>query len=180
MPKQPTPTKRPEPADPVRRPDSDPPDQPSQDPVIEPSYDPPGRPMQDPVQPGNDQPRMRAMVRSICEDVAPGTARSRDRFSAMHAAAFIVLSLLLASTPASAAPLPPEVESAGEEEEPRGDRWKDRWQGRRHWLHDDDDVARDAATDGHAANARANCRNVRVRFKKPDGSTAVRRINRCK
>jgi hypothetical protein len=56
---QPNPTKRPEPADPARRPDIDPPDQPSRDPVIEPSHDPQERPMQDPMQPVDDRPSMR-------------------------------------------------------------------------------------------------------------------------
>ena len=94
---------------------------------------------------------------------------------------FIVAALLFAAAPSSAAPVlePQDGVIAGE---PIGERWHERWQGRRHWLYDDSDrnaAAQDAATDGQDANARADCRNVPVRVKRSDGFTSVRRINRC-
>ena len=82
--------------------------------------------------------------------------------------------LLLAAGPSLAAPsLPPEVESTREEEEPQGDRFEDRWQGRQHWLYDEQDA-------GRAANAQApRCVNALVRVKRPDGSTTRRWTKRC-
>jgi hypothetical protein len=94
----------------------------------------------------------------------------------MHPFALIAFALLLAAGPSLAAPsLPPEVESTREEEEPHGDRFEDRWQGRRHWLYDE----QDAATDGRGANAQAHCVNALVRVKRPDGSTTRRWTKRC-
>ena len=92
----------------------------------------------------------------------------------MRPLAFIVVGLLLAATPSFAAP---QERNAAREDQPRGERWDERWQGRHHWLYDD--VEPGAATDGYAANAQADCRNVPVRVKRPDGSTAVRRLKRC-
>ena len=94
----------------------------------------------------------------------------------MRAVPLIVLGLLLAAGPSVAAPSLQENEPAHDEAEPRGDRWNDRWQGRRHYLYDD--IARDAP-DGHAANPQARCRNVPVRTKRSDGAFAIRRIKRC-
>ena len=93
----------------------------------------------------------------------------------MRTIPFIVLGLLLAAAPASAAPA--VQDRTAEAGEPVGERWDDRWQGRHHWLYDD--VEPGASTDGHAANAQADCRNVPVRMKRPDGSTVVRRLKRC-
>ena len=87
----------------------------------------------------------------------------------------LVLACLMAAQPAAASPyLAQQGQRAGE---PVGEDWPNRWQGRRHWLYDD--IARDAGTDGHSANARADCRSVPVRMKRSDGTTFVRRINRC-
>jgi hypothetical protein len=92
----------------------------------------------------------------------------------MRSIILIVAGFLLATAPAAAAPLQQDGARA---DEPRGERWNDRWRGRQHYLYDG--MAQDAATDGHAANAQANCRNVPVRVKRSDGTTTVRRINRC-
>jgi hypothetical protein len=90
----------------------------------------------------------------------------------------LVLACLIAAQPAAASPyLAQQDQRAQEAQEPVGEDWPNRWQGRRHWLYDD--IARDAETDGNAANARANCRNVPVRMKRSDGTTFIRRINRC-
>ena len=61
--------------------------------------------------------------------------------------------------------------------QPRGERYEDRWQGRRHILHDDD--LPQEGTDGNAANARAECRAFAMRENRPDGTTVVRREQRC-
>jgi hypothetical protein len=58
-----------------------------------------------------------------------------------------------------------------------GERWEDRWQGRKHILYDDETVVQDG-TDG-AAELRDDCKRVLVRLKRSDGTTAVRRENRC-
>ena len=92
----------------------------------------------------------------------------------MRCIPFIVLGLLLAAAPAFASPVLQDTTESGE---PRGERWDDRWQGRNHWLYDD--IARDAATDGHDAKAQANCRNVAVRVKRSDGAFAICWIRRC-
>ena len=94
----------------------------------------------------------------------------------MRSIPFIVLGLVLAAAPAAAAP-DVEPQDAPHAIEPVGERWDERWQGRRHWLYDDSD--RNAATDGRDANAQANCRSVPVRVKRPDGTSAISRINRC-
>ncbi len=93
----------------------------------------------------------------------------------MRSIIFIVAGLLLATAPSAAAPL--QEQDGARADEPRGERWNDRWRGRQHFLYDA--ITQDAATDGHAANAQGNCRNVPVRVKQSDGTTTVRRINRC-
>jgi hypothetical protein len=96
----------------------------------------------------------------------------------MRLIAFTAFALLFAA-PASAAPY---LEQQDRANEPVGENWHERWQGRRHWLYDDiaqDTATQDTATDGHSANAQAICRNVPVRVKRSDGVTFARRINRC-
>ena len=94
----------------------------------------------------------------------------------MRTISLVILVSFLAAAPAFAAPdlEPQETPQAGE---PVGEQWNDRWQGRRHWLYDDD--AKDAATDGLSASAKADCRSVPVRVKRADGAFTIRRINRC-
>jgi hypothetical protein len=58
-----------------------------------------------------------------------------------------------------------------------GDRWPDRWQGRQHYLYDEKNLPETTAS--RARDARA-CANEPVRVRRADGSTAVRRINRCR
>ena len=53
---------------------------------------------------------------------------------------------------------------------------EDRWEGRPHILHDE--LWHDS-TDGHAANPKAECRNFTMQYKRADGTTAIRRENRC-
>ena len=44
-------------------------------------------------------------------------------------------------------------------------------------LHDD--IFADAATDGFASDIQEDCRNVPVRYRRSDGVTVVRKVNRC-
>ena len=53
---------------------------------------------------------------------------------------------------------------------------EDRWQGRRHILHDDFD---NAETTGQEPSTKEACRTIIVRYKRSDGTTSVRRENRC-
>jgi hypothetical protein len=69
-------------------------------------------------------------------------------------------------------------ESALMQSEAVGDRWTDRWQGRQHYLYDDDNPPETTAS-GHATDAGA-CADEPVRMRRADGSTVVARINRCR
>ncbi len=53
--------------------------------------------------------------------------------------------------------------------------WKDRWQGRQHYLFD----ATDAATDAYAAANPSACGKRTVQLKRSDGKTVLRKIDRC-
>ena len=68
-------------------------------------------------------------------------------------------------------------EAARMQMEALGDRWPDRWQGRQHYLYDEKNLPQTAAS--HARDARA-CANEPVRVRRPDGSTRVQRVNRCR
>jgi hypothetical protein len=59
-----------------------------------------------------------------------------------------------------------------------GDRWPERWQGRRHYLFDEDNPPETTAT-GRAGDARA-CAGEPVRVRRADGSTEVQKTDRCR
>ena len=59
-----------------------------------------------------------------------------------------------------------------------GDREPDRWQGRHHYLYDDENQP-NSATVGSAPHDGRACANEPVRLRRADGSTVVRRIRRC-
>jgi hypothetical protein len=59
-----------------------------------------------------------------------------------------------------------------------GDRWPDRWQGRKHYLFDDSNPAETTASS--RASETTTCADEPVRVRRADGSTAVERINRCR
>jgi hypothetical protein len=59
-----------------------------------------------------------------------------------------------------------------------GDRWPDRWQGRQHYLFDEDNPPETTAT-GRTNDAQA-CADEPVRVPRADGSTAIKRMNRCR
>ena len=54
--------------------------------------------------------------------------------------------------------------------------WKDRWQGRKHYLFDETD----AASDAYAAANPSACGKRTVQMKRSDGKTVLRKIDRCK
>jgi hypothetical protein len=53
---------------------------------------------------------------------------------------------------------------------------EDRWQGRRDILHDSFD---NVETTGQGPSTKEGCRTIIVRYKRSDGTTSVRRENRC-
>ena len=95
----------------------------------------------------------------------------------MRTMLFVVGALLLWTVPAlGASSVQDKQQLARETDQPRGDQWEDRWQGRQHILYDE--LSQDG-TDGHAVTGKADCRNFTMRYKRPDGTTAIRRENRC-
>ncbi len=86
--------------------------------------------------------------------------------------------VLLATSSAALASPKAEVAPGFEADGPYGDRWHDRWQGRRSYLEDDPREAQ-ASTDGYQLYNRTECRNVAVRLRRTDGMTVIRRVNRC-
>lgn len=78
-----------------------------------------------------------------------------------------------------AAPAPKTADEAIQlQMEAVGDRWTERWQGRQHYLFDDEAPAI-GSTDGRApADARA-CAASAMRVRKPDGSTTIAHTKRC-
>jgi hypothetical protein len=59
-----------------------------------------------------------------------------------------------------------------------GEREPDRWQGRHHYLYDDENQP-NSATVGSAPSEGRTCGSEPVRLRRSDGSTVVRRIRRC-
>jgi hypothetical protein len=59
-----------------------------------------------------------------------------------------------------------------------GNREPDRWQGRHHYLYDDE-YQPGAATTGSVPSDIRACGNEPVRMRRSDGTTVVRRIKRC-
>ena len=86
--------------------------------------------------------------------------------------------LLNAVATSSAAPATPD-DPALPNVEALGNREPDRWQGRHHYLYDDDYQPGTAATVGSAPSNAQACSNEPVRLRRSDGSTVVRRFRRC-
>ena len=85
--------------------------------------------------------------------------------------------LLASSFPAAAAPTDAD-DAALPNIEALGDREPDRWQGRHHYLYDDENQP-NSATVGSAPSEARTCANEPVRLRRSDGSTVLRRIRRC-
>jgi hypothetical protein len=86
---------------------------------------------------------------------------------------------VLLISPTHAAPAPTDADDAGLLNiETLGDREPDRWQGRHHYLYDDENQP-NSATVGSAPSGARICASEPVRMRRSDGSTVVRRIRRC-
>jgi len=84
---------------------------------------------------------------------------------------------LTLSGPAAAAPSTPDQPGLPNIEA-LGNREPDRWQGRHHFLYDDEHQP-GSETTGSASSDPRSCANEPVRMRRTDGSTIVRRIKRC-
>jgi hypothetical protein len=85
--------------------------------------------------------------------------------------------LLTALTSSAAAPASAD-DPALQNIEALGNREPDRWQGRHHYLYDDE-YQPGSATVGSAPSGARACSNEPVRLRRSDGSTVVRRFRRC-
>jgi hypothetical protein len=86
--------------------------------------------------------------------------------------------LLFAATPYTvAAPIHAD-DPALQNIDALGDSEPDRWQGRHHYLYDENHQP-DDATVGSAPSEARGCANEPVRLKRLDGSTFVRHFKRC-
>jgi hypothetical protein len=87
---------------------------------------------------------------------------------------------LLMIGPGQSAPVPKNADEAMQlQMEAVGDRWSERWQGRQHYLFDEQ-APPAASTDGNSAVDARACATEAIRVRRPSGSTAVVRVNRCK
>lgn len=69
--------------------------------------------------------------------------------------------------------------SAGvETREPAEDALADRWQGRHHYLYDEENRPSPATT-GASSSETSGCATTTVRMRRSDGTTVLRRIRRC-
>jgi hypothetical protein len=85
--------------------------------------------------------------------------------------------VLIAPFQAGAAPTSSE-DSTLLNMEALSDREPDRWQGRHHYLYDDEQQP-NSATTGSAQSDGRTCGSEPVRLRRTDGSTVLRRIRRC-
>ena len=103
-----------------------------------------------------------------------GTNYGNLRFSfTMYPA---LVALLLMTAPSMAAPSV-EEEVTRAELEVRQLLLNEEHAQERSRLHDD--IFADAATDGFASDIQEDCRNVPVRYRRSDGVTRMRKVNRC-
>jgi hypothetical protein len=86
---------------------------------------------------------------------------------------------LLIPNPAAANPPTNADEAALLKNEALSGRPPDRWQGRQHYLYDEDHQPVSETSGSGASDARA-CEDQLVLMRRSDGTTVVRRINRCK
>ena len=87
---------------------------------------------------------------------------------------------LLLSGTVNATPAPKTADGAIQlQMEAVGDRWPERWQGRQHYLFDEQAPAVGATTDGRGPADTRACAEDAMRVRKPDGSTTIAHIRRC-
>lgn len=98
----------------------------------------------------------------------------------MRPTSFVVCAtcVLLTAMPLGAA-APTNSDDAGLNIEALGDREPDRWQGRHHYLYDDEHRPGSATTGASSPSDPRACANEPVRMRRSDGSTVVRRVRRC-
>jgi hypothetical protein len=77
---------------------------------------------------------------------------------------------------AAVAPANPD-EAAVMRLEAVGDRSSEQWQGRQHYLYDEDQPGEE--TVGSGGSNPAACSDERVQLRRSDGKTVIRRLNRC-
>jgi hypothetical protein len=88
--------------------------------------------------------------------------------------ACLLVSALTTSAAAPASADDPALQNI----EALGNREPDRWQGRHHYLYDDEYQPGSATVGSAPPDARA-CSNEPVRLRRSDGTTVVRRFRRC-
>ena len=86
--------------------------------------------------------------------------------------------LLTALTTSAAAPATAD-DPALPNIETLGNREPDRWQGRHHYLYDDEYQPGSATVGSAPSDAARACSNEPVRLRRSDGTTVVRRFRRC-
>jgi hypothetical protein len=69
--------------------------------------------------------------------------------------------------------------SAGAQSPEPNEARADRWQGRHHYLFDEQNRPNGPATTGAASPETSGCATTTVRMRRSDGSTVLRRIRRC-
>ena len=89
-----------------------------------------------------------------------------------------VACLLLSTLPHTAAAPASTDDPTLRNIEALSDREPDRWQGRQHYLYDDE-YQPGSATVGSAPADPRGCANEPVRLRRSDGTTVVRRLRRC-
>jgi hypothetical protein len=91
----------------------------------------------------------------------------------------ICTACVLLTSPFHAAAAPINGDEPGQPNtEALAEREPDRWQGRHHYLYDDENQP-NSATVGSAPSEGRMCGSEPVRLRRSDGSTVVRRIKRC-
>ncbi len=90
---------------------------------------------------------------------------------------------VLLTVPSEASPAPGSADDAASMNiEALSDREPERWQGRHHYLYDNENQPSkqpSPATTGSAPRDGRNCASEPVRMRRSDGSTVVRWIRRC-
>jgi hypothetical protein len=97
----------------------------------------------------------------------------------MRAATFFCTGCILLATPSQSATLPPaNTDEAAMLRREAISRSPEQWQGRQHYLYDED-YQPGEETVGSGGSNPLTCSDERVRLRRSDGKTVIRRLNRC-
>ena len=98
----------------------------------------------------------------------------------MRAAMVFCTGFILLAAPSHSATLPPanSDEAVRMRLEAISDRSPEQWQGRQHYLYDED-YQPGEETVGSAGSNPMTCNDEPVRMRRSDGKTVIRRLNRC-